>query len=279
MITWLLLSLGCSGDDDTIVAAPTSGTFTALTYNVHGLPDALTGDDGEARMRAISPLLNAFDIVGLQETFDEVKHGLLTAEADHEIQLWTNQTLDESRVYGDGLGMLARGYPLVDQTSVFYSACYGLLDGASDCLASKGFQVMRIQVGDAELDIYNTHQEAGSGEADDAARAVQVDEVLAHMDSWSAGRAVVLMGDTNLRPSEPPDAALLAVYADAGLRDACVEIGCAEDDHIDRFLFRDSDALQLFVEAWGNDPAFYDDAGVPLSDHPAITARFAWATE
>ena len=44
---------------------------------------------------------------------------------------------------------------------------------------------------------------------------VDVDEVLAHMDSWSAGRAVVLMGDTNLRPSEPPDAALLAVYADA----------------------------------------------------------------
>ena len=48
-------------------------------------------------------------------------------------------------------------------------------------------------------------------------------------------------------------------------------------DHIDRFLLRDSDVLQLTVEGWANEAAFYDGDGVPLSDHPAISAVVGWA--
>lgn len=269
---------GSPGDSGIPDASPpaTAGRFTALTYNVHGLPDAITGDDGEARMRGIAPLLDAFDLVGIQETFDTERHELLIAGSTHPVQLRFDDKVEEGRVYGSGLALLARA-ELVETFEEHYTSCNGLLDDSSDCLASKGFQVARFRLGDAELDVYNTHHEAGGSEADELVRAEQVEQVIASMDGRSAGRAVLFMGDTNLRPSDPPDADLLARYAEVGLRDACLEVACPETDHIDRFLVRDSDALQLVVEAWANEPAFYDAEGVPLSDHPAISATFAWS--
>jgi len=269
---------GATGTLDTGTPPPTEGSFTALTYNVHGLPDALTGDDGNARMNAIAPLIEGFDIVGLQETFDPDKHELLTAASTHEVHTWFDDKVEDGRAYGSGLAVLSRVGTLVEVFEEHYEQCHGVLDSSSDCLASKGFQVVRLDLGGGvELDVYNTHHEAGGEKEDEAVRATQVDQVIASMDGRSAGRAILFMGDTNLRPSDAPDAEQLARYAAAGLRDACVEVGCAEADHIDRFLLRDSDALQLTVEGWANEPAFYDGEGVPLSDHPAISAVVGWA--
>ena len=261
---------------DSTAPEPTEGTFRALTYNVHGLPDVITGDDGDTRMRGIAPLLNAFDVVGLQETFDETKHGLLTVEADHPVHEWFTDKVEDSRVYGSGLAVLARA-ELVEVFTEHYRQCHGLVDSSSDCLASKGFQVVRLRLGGAELDVYNTHHEAGGGAEDNAVRTDQVSQVLESIDGRSAGRAVLFMGDTNLRPSDPPDAIELQRYADAGLRDACEEIACPETDHIDRFLLRDSDELALEVLGWANEEAFFDGDGVPLSDHPAISAEIGWS--
>jgi len=268
------IDTGDSSDSGS-VPQPTEGSLRVLTYNVHGLPDALTGDDGEARMRAIAPLLEDFDLVGLQETFDEDKHALLTAEATHEVQTWFSEKVESSRAYGSGLAVLARA-PLVEEFTEHYRMCHGLLDASSDCLASKGFQVVRLSVGGAELDLYNTHHEAGGGVEDEATRADQVSQVLDSLATRSAGRAVIFVGDTNLRPSDPPDAEQLARYAEVGLRDACVELDCTEPDHIDRIYVRDSDDLKLQVTDWANEPAFFDADGVPLSDHPAISATIRY---
>jgi len=259
--------------------AATEGTLSALTYNVHGLPDVITGDDGNARMQAISPLLDRFDIVGLQETFDPDKHALLTADAHHQVQTWFDDKVEDSRVYGSGLAVLARA-ELVEVFTEHYRQCNGLLDDSSDCLASKGFQVVRLRLGGpggAELDVYNTHHEAGGSEDDELARSDQVSQVLESIAGRSAGRAILYLGDTNLRPSDPPDAVELQRYAEAGLRDACLEVACPETDHIDRFLLRDSDALALQVTAWANEAAFFDADGVPLSDHPAISTELSWS--
>jgi endonuclease/exonuclease/phosphatase family metal-dependent hydrolase len=265
---------GDTGADGTV---PTEGTLSALTYNVHGLPDALTGDDGEARMNAIAPLLERFDVIGLQETFDVDKHALLTAQSTHPVHEWFDELVDDTRFYGSGLAVLARDAELEQVQEQHYAECYGTIDNSSDCLASKGFQRVRLDLGGgAMLDVYNTHHEAGGGEEDEAVRATQVDEVLAAMAEHSAGHAILFMGDTNLRPGDPPDDEQLARYAAAGLRDACLELACPETDHIDRFFVRDGDTVQLTVEAWANEPDFFDDDGVPLSDHPAISTQIRW---
>ena len=168
------------------------GAFTVLTYNVKGLPDAITNTDGASRMAQISPGLAAFDIVGVQESFDASFHDVLVGDNDHPIQDWSDDTVDGTRAYGTGLGLMIRGFREVERASFFYSECYGLLDGSSDCLASKGLQRVRVAVPgtDAYLDVYNTHHEAGGGPDDVAARASQVDEVVQAIEAQSADAAV-----------------------------------------------------------------------------------------
>jgi endonuclease/exonuclease/phosphatase family metal-dependent hydrolase len=256
---------------------PSEGELSVLTYNVQGLPDPLTDYTLPLveRMDRIAPRL-VDDLIGLQEDFDAEAHERLVAAASHPERPWFEARVDENRAYGAGLGLLApsnAGY-----AEQHYTACNGVLDGSSDCLASKGFQVLTVELADGLLlDVMNTHHEAGGGPDDVTARAAQVDEILASIDGRSAGRAVLFMGDTNLRPSDPDDGPLLERYAAAGLRDACVELDCAEPDHIDRFLFRDGDDLALQVLDWENlEPEFVDEDGDPLSDHPPLRVRLAW---
>lgn len=255
---------------------PPSGTLTLLTYNVQGLPDPLTESDrpGMERMEAIRPLLEPYDVVALQEDFDAEKHATLTATA-HAEKVWFSRKVDENRVYGAGLSLLATpertGYD-----EVHYARCHGITDGASDCLASKGFQRLTVMVGGVPLDLVNTHHEAGGGPDDVAARASQVDQVIDAIDD-RPDRAVVLLGDLNLRPSDPDDLPLLARYADAGLVDGCDATGCPEPDHIDRILARGTDALALTFSAWENaDPTFRFAEGDPMSDHPPIAITVTW---
>ncbi len=219
--------------------SPTSGDLRVLTYNVQGLPDTLTESDrpGADRMRAIAPGLEAYDVVALQEDFDAGNHALLT-ETTHPERAWFSARVSPERAYGAGLAILARPAQ-ADYGELFYEACSGVLDGASDCLASKGLQRMTLTLGSQQLDIWNTHHEAGSGPDDIAAREAQVAQVVAAIDA-RADHAALFLGDMNLRPSRAADAAALAVYADAGLRHACYEVDCAEPDHIDQIYVRDA---------------------------------------
>ena len=81
--TRFLLSLALAGSMVAVGApawgdAPaSSGSFTALTYNVAGLPEQLSGSDPATNSPLISPLLNDYDVVLLQEDWVDVlaQHG------------------------------------------------------------------------------------------------------------------------------------------------------------------------------------------------------------
>ena len=96
---------GCHADDDgsTTTSAP-SGSFTALSYNVAGLPELISGSEPQTNSPLISPLLNAYDLVLVQESWgDSVRqlqamglpvdalppvlgyHHLIVADADHAL--------------------------------------------------------------------------------------------------------------------------------------------------------------------------------------------------
>lgn len=61
-----------------------AGTFRALTYNVAGLPEPLSGSEPAVNSPLISPLLNAYDLVLLQEDWVDVlaQHGARPAGAE-----------------------------------------------------------------------------------------------------------------------------------------------------------------------------------------------------
>ena len=76
-------------------AAPKKkGEFVALTYNVAGLPQGISGSDPATNSRRISPRLNAYDLVLLQEDWaDPVEaapvlffHDEIVSEANHPYQ-------------------------------------------------------------------------------------------------------------------------------------------------------------------------------------------------
>ena len=259
---------------------PQEGTFTVLTYNVHGLPPSITGDDTTARIERIAPLLDGFDVAGLQEDFIDSNHALLEEGSSHATQLWFDSTV-EDRVYGSGLSIFAP-FAVIEGNPIHYSECNGVLDGASDCLASKGLQVARMELGDGvEVDFLNTHLEAGGGDEDDSARVSQIDQVVELLQGWSADRPVVFTGDFNLHVGDDPDDAQLdQLIVGGGLSDSCEAVGCDDATHIDRVFFRDSDQVTWTVQDWRDlSPDFLDGEGVDLSDHPPIEATLSWRFE
>jgi hypothetical protein len=61
-----------------------SGTFTALTYNVAGLPQGISGSDPQTNSPLISPKLNAYDMVLLQEDWGDPIPGVPGIFAFHD---------------------------------------------------------------------------------------------------------------------------------------------------------------------------------------------------
>ena len=278
LCAWVLGLTACAGpSSDSAGEGPSEGVLRVLTYNVHGLPSLITGDDTVGRIGSIGPLLEEFPLIGLQEDFTPEGHEVLMEAVSHDVRPWFDATL-EGRFYGSGLTLLSRAEQ-VGYHEQHYSDCHGVVDGASDCLASKGVQRVRLRLGpDAEIDVYNTHIEAGNGKSDEAVRGVQVSEVIQLIEAQSAGMALVLMGDFNLSGSDEVDAALTEkLLRDAGLQTLCDAVACGDPGRIDKILFRSGERVQLEARAWSVEERFVDEAGTALSDHEAIGGELHWS--
>lgn len=302
---WLGIGLavvGCGADDETEPAAVedaqtvdsgaeappvTTGHLDLVTYNVHGLPAGITEDDTNARMTQIGPRLSPYDIAGIQEDFTEEGHALLDAGVTLSGKRRFSEPA-EGRIYGSGLtvwfdpgdqeGPLEDQIKEVDFRHEHYTLCNGYLDGASDCLASKGFQVLRLRLADGvEVDVYNSHLEAGGGDEDNAARESHVEQLIAAMNGFSKDRAVIFLGDTNLHGDDPVDTPVIEHWlSQAGLRDVCDEVGCPKPGRIDKILIRSGGGVTLTAESWSLPGGFVDSEGTELSDHDPIAARVRW---
>jgi endonuclease/exonuclease/phosphatase family metal-dependent hydrolase len=247
-------------------------TFAALvvavlSYNVHGLPSLFVDDDPAARMPRISTLLNAYDVALLQEDWSWSE--ALDAAATHPLKQRTP--------FRSGLASLARA-KLVAASSESLGACAGWLGGANDCLADKGFLRLRLELGDgARVDFWNLHLDAGGDEADRVARATQLERLAARVRAHSTDAAVVIAGDFNLPESEPADRALLERFraelalVEGGARAA--PDGRFAAKRIDFILYRSGAGVALAPLDVGEAREFADGA-TPLSDHPALYARF-----
>lgn len=292
----------------TTAKAPTGdwdGEISALTYNVAGLPEALSGSDPEVNTAQIGPKLNAFDLVLLQETWKtpepnplaptRVYYEILEKASTHTYQApMPDQPLGNnpdrpSALLADGLGFLSN-FPLGEVTHVAWDGCFGGADtsdrGAADCLAFKGFAVTTITPADGvTIDVYNLHGEAGSSETDQPLQADDYEQLAAYISEHSKGHAIILGGDTNLHIEEDPenpqdvaDAKIWATFLDAtGLTDSCDPDECDDTPRIDKFAYRNGDSVELgVVDRKVETKRFTDDAGEQLSDHQAVAVTFGW---
>jgi hypothetical protein len=258
---------------------------SVVSYNVHGLPSWIARDDPESRMPAIGRLLARYDVALVQEVWGF--HPLLGSAVGAPIQREGNAArtplLGRLSFFcggcGAGLSFFAE-LPRERMTAFAaepYDLCADWLFGANDCWATKGFVFARLRFASgAEVDFYDTHLEAGDGEDDFVVRGEQLEKLRAFVAERSAGRAVILGGDLNLSWDEPRARTLVERFAGAlDLRDT----GARPRDRsrwpkrIDWILYRDGADLSLSVLEAGEERSFVrDDA--PMSDHPAVFARF-----
>lgn len=316
-----------------------SGSFTALSYNVAGLPEQISGSSPSTNSPHISPLLNGYDLVLLQEDWVDVfqplrdaggpdlppltgYHHLIVGDAEHPHRSTPADPpygTDAARapagpaLIADGLNRLSQ-FAFGDLTRQQWTACNGELviegveavtdaaglgdaletaglagtvdGGASDCGALKGFSVATTTLADgAEVDVYNLHADAGNGEGDIAARKANFEQLADFIAERSAGKAVIVGGDTNLkidddRPERAADAQVWQAFqASTGVTDVCALVDCGTDDAvIDKFAVRSSDTVTVtpVTHRFERD-VFQDEAGEPLSDHDALAVTFEWS--
>ncbi|NVB41275.1 endonuclease/exonuclease/phosphatase family protein [Pseudenhygromyxa sp. WMMC2535] len=263
-------------ETETTATPGLEGEFSFLTYNVAGLPEGVSSSHPEANTPQISPLLNAYDLVLVQEDF--WYHEELSADAEHpyQSQPWSEEP---SLVdMGDGLNRFSIFPFELHEREAWYD-CNGTLDCASDCLATKGWSFARttFEAG-VVVDVYNLHMEAGSCEEDLVIRDQAAMDLVSAIAIRSEGRPVIVAGDFNLRTTDPEDVfALDTIKSGAGLADACEVLDCG-DARIDQVLYRGSESLLLEAQQWWIPPEFVTEDEEDLSDHLPVAVRLRYET-
>jgi endonuclease/exonuclease/phosphatase family metal-dependent hydrolase len=268
-----------------------TGELLALSYNVAGLPEGISGSHPERNTPIISPLLNGYDLVVVQESWQtpdpnplaplRVYHELLVADALHPYKtVSAPQPLNTdprrpSAIVADGLNMLSQ-FPFTSLGREMWNGCWA---SAADCLSQKGFMVARTTFAPGvTVDVYNLHMEAGGDPEDDQLRDQAVTQLATYIDAFSAGRPLIVGGDFNLHTDVEPDASQFQrLLAETGLVDVCAALACPQPGRIDKFLFRSSDDLELLPLSWRFETdVFVTPEGEALSDHDPLAVRFRW---
>lgn len=251
--------------------APAAGSFRALTYNVAGLPEGLSGSHPAVNSPLISPMLNDYELVAVQEDF--WYHPELAADADHAYQSEPMREEPTAADMGDGLNRFSR-FPFEGHERVGWVTCSN--DGGADCLTTKGFSFARHELAPgAFVDVYNLHADASSTDADMEARRLQYAQLLAFIDENSGDTALLIMGDTNLKTKRPVDLLILDELFSL-FTDGCTALSCGEES-IDRILLRDGGGVSLAPTSWEHPVAFVDATGAGLSDHSPVTLGIDWS--
>jgi hypothetical protein len=254
----------------------TTSSFNMLCLNTAGLADWVTSEDGAANAEIISPLLNAYDIVCVQE--DWQYHSELKAETTHPYLSNSSGTMG----IGDGLNRFSI-YDWNQFERFAWNDCNGYTDDGYDCWTPKGFSVCRTWLTDKIcVDIYNLHADAGNTNADANAREDNFAQLLQKINNISEGNAVIVMGDMNCDFYEEDQVRIL--YED-GFSDSEIEyvyagvypeVDGSHNGSIDKIMYRSS--LEVTLEAiYFERPigVFIDENGDELSDNSGIhTAKY-----
>lgn len=278
----LTLLLACGA------AHAASGSFSTLSYNVAGLPQGASSAQGSrsTATRQISCYVKKYDLVNVQEDFN-YHADLYDACDDHPFRSPTSGGAG----VGSGLNTLSR-FPYDDWARVKWNDCNGV-----DCLTPKGFTMARTRLAEGVyVDIYNLHAQAQTETADLAARRKNIAQLLAYIESESAGNAVVVLGDTNTRYTRDGDN--IGQFLRHGFTDAWVErtrngsvpaagaavllcepaVTSANCEIVDKVFYRGNGHITLSPTAYAIQTDATDANGTELSDHRPISTNWNWST-
>ncbi|MBK9330201.1 MAG: endonuclease/exonuclease/phosphatase family protein [Sphingobacteriales bacterium] len=282
----LLLLLSMIGCNKTEQNFPTEGTLTVLSYNVAGLPEPLSSSHPLANTPQISPRLNNYDLVNVQEDF--FYHDLLIKDNHHP---YKSTYLAPEGSLGDGLNMFSK-FVFLNFMRTSWADCHG-----TDCLTPKGFTYCRVKISpDAYFDLYNVHCNAGSDSLDLVARRKNILQLCKYIDYRSKDHAVIIMGDMNCRYTRTGDN--IREILDRGFTDVWVELtrdgvlpnqdgnslmDCSplatnpDCEVVDKIFYRSNSTLKFTATEYEiQGDKFLDSNGEWLSDHRPVYAKFGY---
>lgn len=278
----------------------TGGSFSVLSYNVDGLPSILQdgrypGGDPELYTPYIGAKVIPYDIVNVQEDFNS--HAALYAADTHPYRTATSGGAG----IGSGLNTMSN-FPFSDDIDRVTWNTHS--DDEGNNLTPKGFTWLRIRIAEGVyIDYYNLHTNSGTGTADEAARADNIDQLVAYINANSAGNAVIVTGDTNARYTRaddnirdlldimtgdpwvnlerggvPPAAGSPDLVWDAAINyPTPLTPAQYSYEFVDKIFYRNNNYITLTPYNYNlPDATFRDPSGNMLSDHYPLSANFQY---
>lgn len=282
------------------VCAAGTGSFSALCYNVAGLPnfDYLTGgeavnviDNQVCIARYVSE--KQYDIFATQEDFGY--HDNLVGA----LQGYPNQTYHHGGVpYGDGTNVFTRAFPMYNEEHIVWDQLYGVADDGADEFSQKGITYVCLKIADdVFIDFYDLHADAYGDPGSVAARQDNFRQLAELIRNRKIDRPVIVTGDFNAFVFNDTSLLKETLVDGLGLKDAWVEVknggnylDCSEFlnasgnswtdkwgvwDSVERFMYKDGGGITLTCTGFE-----YVDVlnakGKSCSDHKAAEATFSY---
>jgi len=275
----------------TVQAAVKDKTFSVLSLNVAGLPAVLSSSNPSANTRLMSPLLNNYDVVSVQEDF--AYHDDLTSKVTLPYLTATSGNVP----LGDGMNFMSR-FPLYETTRYKWKDSSGFISHGADQMTPKGILYSSMEIEPGYLvDIYDIHTDADTDADSCAARRSNMIQLANLIGERSTGKAVIVIGDTNSRYTRSEDNFEDAVVKKCGLTDAWIQLirngnvpadGDAlmdatkrngpNNEVVDKIWYRSGKNVKLDATSYALlETAFTDASGKQLSDHYPITTTFKYS--
>ena len=261
------------------------GSFNILSYNVGGLPEIISSSKPSKYTKLISPKLNDYDVVNCQEDFGY--NDDLTSKIDFPYRTEFSGNVP----FGNGLMTFSR-FPLFMSTKIKWKDTHGIIIDGADQMIPKGFTYASMEIKPGFfIDIYNIHTDADCDEESMKCRRSNMAQLAEYINKVSAGKAVIVFGDTNSRYTRIGDDFNELLLIPCNLKDAWIqnvmggEIPPKGDSRmvddlgqlgevVDKIFFRSGKNLEINASTFKLLlTEFTDDEGNQLSDHYPITSR------
>lgn len=284
-------------------SAAHSGSFNVMTYNIDGFPNEIGGNTTEDT-KSISAILESLgpDMVVFQEDFtkhDALISNFTTTTYPYRTAHWKGTTT----TFGDGLASVSK-FPFnhLDYKKVQWNQCAGTLwkqilgtSSHPDCMTEKGFSVVTLDIDEGlQIDLYNLHQDAGGDSESLAAKKTNMAQLAEYINTYSAGKVVIVAGDFNMKLGVLTSAIELTHLSiwidflnDTGLSVMCMEVyknwnecDAAGFDKPDHILFKGNNEYALYPMTIEHATEFGEinkiDTENGLSDHYPLRGAFYW---
>jgi endonuclease/exonuclease/phosphatase family metal-dependent hydrolase len=274
-----------------VQASETDKTFKVLSLNVAGLPAILSSSNPTTNTRLMSPLLNNYDLVSVQEDF--AYHNDLISKVTLPYLTPTSGNVP----LGDGMNFMSR-FPLYETTRYKWKDSHGVITDGADQMTPKGilYSSMELEPG-YFVDVYDIHADADIDNASLEARRSNMIQLANLINERSTGKAVIVIGDTNSRYTRAGDNFEDAVVKKCGLTDAWIQLirnGSIPQDGdalmdtahrngpnnevVDKIWYRNGKSVNLSATSYALlEKEFTDASGNQLSDHYPITTTFKYS--